>query len=121
MSGQPDPKRHRRIKDPGLFKRLHAQGGTCALADDPVYDCRSSLNLHHVLPRSQGGDDVEANLVWLCGSGTTGHHGFVEYRDRDRLLSLRAVLLTRRPDTISYLADRLGGAVAASTWLQRYL
>lgn len=39
------------------------------------------LGLHHLVPRSQGGDDVPWNLVPLCGSGTDGCHGKVENRD----------------------------------------
>ena len=92
---------------------MHAQGGTCVLADRT---CESTLNLHHVLPRSQGGDDVRANLSWLCGSGTTGHHGRVEARDPE---ALRAFLLTLRPDTLEYLSDKLGGPEAAEEWLRR--
>lgn len=34
--------------------------------------------LHHLVPRSLGGDDVRENLVPLCGSGTTGCHGLIE-------------------------------------------
>jgi hypothetical protein len=35
-------------------------------------------SLHHRLPRSRGTDNSAANLVLLCGSGTTGCHGEVE-------------------------------------------
>lgn len=33
------------------------------------------LNRAHLVSRSRQGDDVEENLVPLCGSGTTGCHG----------------------------------------------
>jgi hypothetical protein len=33
------------------------------------------LNRAHLVPRSQRGDDIEANIVPLCGSGTQGCHG----------------------------------------------
>ena len=39
------------------------------------------MTLHHLVSKSLGGDDVAANLVALCGSGTTGCHGLVEARD----------------------------------------
>lgn len=35
-------------------------------------------SLHHILPRSQGGDDVIANLAPMCGDGTRGCHGLLE-------------------------------------------
>jgi hypothetical protein len=35
-------------------------------------------SLHHILPRSQGGDDLVINLVPLCGDGTRGCHGLLE-------------------------------------------
>lgn len=34
-------------------------------------------NRHHRLLRSQGGRDLGSNLISLCGSGTTGCHGWV--------------------------------------------
>ncbi len=42
-----------------------------------------ATNLHHRTPRGMGGSrqawiDQPANLVLLCGSGTTGCHGWVE-------------------------------------------
>lgn len=38
-----------------------------------------AANWHHRLPRSRGGPDDPINLVALCGSGTTGCHGWVEH------------------------------------------
>lgn len=34
-------------------------------------------NAHHRKNRSQGGRDVLSNLLLLCGSGTTGCHGWI--------------------------------------------
>lgn len=39
--------------------------------------CESFLNAHHRLTRGNGGPDTLENLMALCGSGTTGHHGYV--------------------------------------------
>lgn len=47
--------------------------GRCAWC----YRYSDSLNLHHRQLRSQGGRDSLANLISLCGSGTTGCHGWV--------------------------------------------
>ena len=34
-------------------------------------------NAHHRQNRSQGGGNTLSNLLWLCGSGTTGCHGWI--------------------------------------------
>lgn len=44
---------------------------------------QNSINIHHRTPRGMGGTRVKeinepANLIVLCGSGTTGCHGWVE-------------------------------------------
>ena len=46
-------------------------------------ETQGSLSLHHRLPRGAGGSTAPrtngaANLILLCGSGTTGCHGWVE-------------------------------------------
>jgi AhpD family alkylhydroperoxidase len=41
------------------------------------------LNLHHRQLRSQGGKNTAANLIALCGSGTTGCHGWVHAHPAD--------------------------------------
>jgi hypothetical protein len=80
------------------MRRLHLRWRTCALADDT---CVPYLSLHHV--RKHPRDDVEANLVMLCGSGTTGHHGLIEAHDADTKRRLNEYLLIHRPDTCAYL------------------
>lgn len=69
MSGNPDPRPAARTVDP------HALA-VARLAEDECGACgRPPGSPHHVIPRSEGGDDVAANLLMLCGSGTTGCHG----------------------------------------------
>ena len=36
------------------------------------------VTIHHLVPRSLGGDDVADNLIPLCGDGSTGCHGLWE-------------------------------------------
>lgn len=36
-----------------------------------------ATNMHHRKNRSQGGQWLASNLLHLCGSGTTGCHGFI--------------------------------------------
>jgi hypothetical protein len=59
-------------------------GGRCVRCGVSVNGERGiSWSLHHRRPRRAGGDrrpeaNSPANLVVLCGSGTTGCHGWVE-------------------------------------------
>ena len=58
--------------------------GCCAWCGEPITGRRSfDWSVHHRRPRGSGGTSVEwvnsaANLVLLCGSGTTGCHGHIE-------------------------------------------
>lgn len=81
---------------------------------------KPSATGHHVLARGQGGDDVAANIVPLCGSGTTGCHGLVEVNDEKACRRLGRWIKRHRPDTIAYLRDKMGD-VAADDWLLRTL
>ena len=75
--------------------------------------------LHHIHPHPR--DDVEANLIMLCGSGTTGHHGAIQHRERWARDALRAILRASRPDFIGYLAVKLRSPDAAREWIDRVL
>jgi hypothetical protein len=50
--------------------------GCCELCGVPAN------NAHHRKNRSQGGRNELSNLLLLCGSGTTGCHGFVTTEPR---------------------------------------
>lgn len=70
--GTPDPKPPKRIKDTDLMRRLHLE-----YAGEPCQRCemRPGVALHHVIPRSQSGDDDRRNLEWLCGTcHDAAHH-----------------------------------------------
>jgi 5-methylcytosine-specific restriction endonuclease McrA len=58
-----DPRPPKRIKDPALLARLHLE-----YAGEPCMFCerRPGTQLHHIISRAQGGDDVRENLAWLC-------------------------------------------------------
>jgi hypothetical protein len=105
VSGTPDPKPRPRIRaTTNQWKAIRARkliGRPCRLCGDPA------TNLHHIVPRSQGGDDVAANLVEICGSGTTGHHGLVEARDPATRSALRALLTA---EEVAYVRERKGDA-----------
>lgn len=118
-----DPRPPRRIRDPDLLRRRAADPyRECALRDDVHPDTRlgpgaTRLSEHHILKHPR--DDVAANLVTLCGDGTTGCHGRIEAADALYRAALAEHLERERPDAIAYLCERLGGAVAAADWLRR--
>lgn len=76
------------------------------------------LSLHHV--RKHPRDDVEANLVMLCGDGVRGCHGLVEAHHLPTVQALMAYILTQRADTVIYLVDSLGEN-AAIHWFQNQM
>ena len=52
---------HRRKASPGTWQRIiDAKRGPCRICGD------SPVEYHHLVPRSQGGDDTAANIVPLC-------------------------------------------------------
>jgi hypothetical protein len=73
-----DWKRGPRIVDPDAGWRKIRIEGECRLCGHvPSGHPLDKLNRMHVVPRSQGGDDVDDNFVPGCGSGTTGCHGLL--------------------------------------------
>lgn len=110
----PDPRPEKRIKDPMVMRSLHARKGICVLCGSG--DC----SLHHIYPKGQGGDDVTSNLIFLCGSGTTGHHGLIENGDVTTRAELGEYLVAERPDFIFYLQGKLREEPARE-WLRQKL
>lgn len=106
-----DPRPAARVKDPDLLKKLHREWKECVLCLETY-----RLSLHHIHKHPK--DDVRANLVMLCGDGTTGCHGFIEHKDPSVLLQLGGYILGSRPDTIAYLAFKIGPA-SCTDWLRR--
>lgn len=80
-------------------------------SDVCCWTCSSNwTQLHHILSRAHGGDDVTVNLAPLC---TSCHH-LVEARDSVTRSLLRGALM---PSNLEYLRFRLGENVAG--WLER--
>lgn len=61
-----------RIKDPDALKkfRLEHIGEPCEMCD-----VRPGSQVHHKKLRSQGGDDVPENFLWLCIHCHSEAHG----------------------------------------------
>lgn len=112
---QTDFKGGSRIKDPELMRQAHWA------FDDCVVCGRIDISIHHILPRSLGGDDVWENLVPLCGSGTHGCHGAVEAQSDAVCRALGLYVVRDRPDTMRYLSEKLKTPEAAADFIRRYL
>lgn len=68
-------------KDTGPSDKLRTQveardGNRCVRCGTPA--ARDEDSLHHRVPRGRGGVNTAENLIVLCGTGTTGCHGWVE-------------------------------------------
>lgn len=97
----PDPKPAKRVRDPQLLRRLHLEWRECVLADET---CERQRSLHHVSKHPR--DDLRENLVMVCGSGTTGHHGKLEEHDMGTEIALAVYIAGNRPDMQAYLTAR---------------
>ena len=117
-----DPRPERRVVDrrAGIVKVQRE--GRCRACG--VYGVQQ-LNRAHLVPKGQRGDDVDANIVPLCGSGTTGCHGALT----DHHLATAPSLLKGRP--WEFVASALRGrltdeeveyvvAKKGADWLNRH-
>lgn len=124
MPPDPKPGARRTIIDPTAVKRATLRRRECVACGEP------GANGHHVLERDDGGDDVEENIVTLCGSGTMGCHGAfhgspyvatlvvlvdgetVETTERRTQAwvaeRIGTHLVLHRPDVIAYVIRKLG-------------
>jgi 5-methylcytosine-specific restriction endonuclease McrA len=94
----------RRVASPKQWAAIRADklyGNYCA-----IEACANDAEtLHHLVPRSMGGDDVADNLVGLCGNGSSGCHGLVTENDPGTLAALAASL---RESEVAYVVSKLG-------------
>jgi hypothetical protein len=97
-------KQPRRIIDPSVFAMMVPvrRCPLCGTRRPPL-----GFSRHHILPTAQGGDDVLANLMWVCGQGANGCHGLIHAHDTETCQRVRAYLHRERSDTIAYLYKRL--------------
>jgi 5-methylcytosine-specific restriction endonuclease McrA len=96
---RPDPKPEPRVIDQAAGLEKVWTEGRCRLCG-----YRRSLARHHLVKRSQGGDDVDANLVPLCVACHDGVESSLGFR-----ALLRRVL---RPEEWAYIVAKIGEARA---------
>lgn len=128
MTFRPDPKLPARVRlSPSKYLELVAEamrlaGGMCECGCG-----RRADSAHHLVARSQRGDDVLENIVVLAGDGTRLCHGALEAACRtwdsirdvyidpaDVRSGIRSRLEQARPATIAYLLAKKG-----AVWLER--
>lgn len=73
-----------------------------------------SLNRAHLVPRGQRGDDVDENIIPLCGSGTTGCHGKLTDHSRGWQPIAASVRRSLLPAETAYILRKKG-----DDWLNR--
>lgn len=110
----PDPKSRSLTRGRRKYRRIVASPKRWqAIADAKLGPCRicgsqgsngrlyGHIQLHHIVSRQDGGDDVEANIVPLCPVG----HTYVTQRDRGACLVLIASLAA---EEWAYMIERGG-------------
>lgn len=104
MTDPKPAKRHKASAAEWSFLRRQKIGGGCRVCG------HTQMNeLHHLVPRSNGGDDWPANLVELCRAC----HVLIEARDQDTSMRLGLKL---QPDEIAYVTYRKGRYYLASRY-----
>lgn len=111
MQSKPDPKPVPRIKDPKACRRKVQRERTCRCGCG-----RPATDGHHILPRSLGGDDVEANIMGLFHDD----HMVYEFGGEEDRREMAALLGSRlQSDEIRYVTVKRG-LEAGEEFLRRY-
>jgi len=106
MAGKPDPKQPRRIVDREAGKEMILAARNCFGCNKTVTELRTSglvLTRFHLVGKDLGGDDVEDNIVPVCGSGTTGCHGVWENREKGWETVAANVRANMSPRNLAYI------------------
>ena len=94
-----DPKPLPRVRDPEVFRTFHRTEPRCLCCGHKGF-----IHAHHLLNRSQGGDDVLANLVPLCAGCHEAHHRMNTRTVRDALATY--LLSERGAEALAYLRSK---------------
>ena len=104
-----DPKPAKRIVDKDAGRAKVLMEGRCRCCGRTW-----SLNRMHLVPKGQGGDDVDDNIAPGCGSGTTGCHGALTAHTRDWRIVAARLRENQTADEIAYCLAKKG-----QDWLDR--
>lgn len=118
----PDPKQGKRIVDRDAMRRILLADRACAACG------HQAANAHHVVQKGSPhfGDDVESNLLPICGSATVRCHGafhgtpYVAQVGRKTVTAETPGPWFERRDA-EWVARRLGRAIAARPAMIRYV
>lgn len=102
-------KRARAAEVDALREAIEERSGGWCEARLPLVCMGAATNIHHRLPEGAGGPATMANLIHLCGSGTTGCHGWVEHNRKACYPPEGNALLLRRgqdPENYPYIRPR---------------
>lgn len=110
-SRRPDTPHRRRVIVPGLGMRVVRELARCQLCGARTL----ALDPHHIVPRSQGGDDVLGNIAPLCtfppsDAPGLGCHARITENDPGALRAFRETLDELQ---VAYVLERKGAA-----WLE---
>jgi 5-methylcytosine-specific restriction endonuclease McrA len=87
-----NPQKHSRIVDPLALKRAARDYCVfCQRTDQP-------LQIHHIVFKSQGGSDVDDNLICICLPCHNRAHGLV----KDEFISKEALYYAKEGDNASH-------------------
>jgi len=79
---------------------------------------RGRVSRFHLVPKGKwggGGDDVDDNLIPVCGSGTTGHHGMWECKQNGWEVVGHVIRKTLTEAELDYVVGKKG-----TEWLDRH-
>lgn len=100
-----------RIKDPALLRALKIEYTCCEITFET-----GVLPLHHVIFKSQRGDDVRANIVCLVER----LHLAVHAGDPKAKCRLAQYIHESRPDVAEYIDRKLDGETPLLAWYERH-
>jgi hypothetical protein len=100
-----------RIKDPALLALLKFEYDECELTGETF-----GLHLHHVILKSQGGDDLRENIICVVQWKHDAYHA----GDAGVRLEIATFIDQQRPDVGCYIAEKLGGAEQLLVWFERH-
>ena len=111
------PRRFREKASPERWEQIRlAKLGPCLVCLWRGETQELDSTLHHVVAKSLGGSDTEANCVPVCGDGTTGHHGGLEAHDPEVCRDFAAAVQRWDDAAYAYAISKLG----EDGWLRRY-